>query len=130
MAKRKILIVEDEVDILDIVKMRFTANNYAVVTASDGETALKMIREEKPDAVLLDIRMPGMDGLTVLKKIREDDKAIPVFIYTAYSNEERVKLANELNATGFIIKTNDLQSEIVKITATLDIADKYKNKTK
>lgn len=128
MAKKKMLIVEDEVDILDIVKTRFTANNYDVVTAPDGETALAIIQKEKPDAVLLDIRMPGMDGLTVLKKIRENDKNIPVFIYTAYSNEERVKMASQFNATGFIVKTNDLQAEIDKITATLQIADKYKKR--
>lgn len=126
MNKRKILIVDDEIDILNLAKTRFQANNYTVVTAADGETALAKMREEKPDAILLDILMPRMDGITTLKKIREEDAKIPVFIYTAYSNEERVKVASQFNATGFIIKTNDLQEEIGKITAALDVADQYK----
>lgn len=130
MAKKKILVIDDEVDILDIVKARLLANNYDVITASDGETGLVKMREEKPDAVILDILLPQTDGLTILKKIREEDKAIPVFMYTAYSNEERIKLASKLNATGFIIKTSDLQNEIDKIKTTLEIADKYKKKTK
>ncbi len=130
MANKKILVIDDEVDILDIVKARLLANNYDVITASDGETGLVKMREEKPDAVILDILLPQTDGLTILKKIREEDKAIPVFMYTAYSNEERIKLASKLNATGFIIKTSDLQNEIDKIKTTLEIADKYKKKTK
>jgi len=130
MDKKKILIVDDEVDMVDILSVRFEANNYSVITASDGESALEKVQREKPDAIILDVMMPQMDGLAVLKKIREKDEKLPIFIFTAFSNEERVKIAEKYNATGFIIKTNDLQGEIDKITATLKIADKYKNKPK
>ena len=130
MTKKKILVIDDEVDILDLVKARLQVNGYDVITASDGESGLAKMRKETPDAVILDILLPQADGLTILKKIREEDKTIPVFMYTAYSNEERIRLASKLNATGFIIKTSDLQGEIDKIKATLDIADKYKNKIK
>jgi DNA-binding response OmpR family regulator len=126
MGKKKILVVDDEVDILEIIKFRLEAKNYTVITANDGETALSKWKKEKPDALVLDIMMPHIDGLSVLKKIREEDKKLPIFIITAFSNEERIKIAKEYNANGFIIKTGDLQKEIDKITTTVEIAEKYK----
>ncbi|MDD3905018.1 MAG: response regulator [Candidatus Omnitrophica bacterium] len=128
MAKKKVLIVDDEVDFLEMLKLRLEANNYAVVTARDGNDALEKFKKEKPAAVLLDILMPGMDGLDILKKIRKDDTKIPVFIITAFSNEERFRVANKFNASGFIVKTNDLQKEIQNITAAIGISEDFKGK--
>jgi CheY-like chemotaxis protein len=119
-------VVDDEIDFLEMLKLRLEANNYAVVTALDGKEAINKFKQEKPDAVLLDILMPGIDGIDVLKKIRKDNPHIPVFIITAFSNEERFKLANKFNASGFILKTSDLQAEIGNITSALAIADRYK----
>ncbi|MDP3730551.1 MAG: response regulator, partial [Candidatus Omnitrophota bacterium] len=62
MAKRKILIVDDEPDFLEVMRARLEANNYEVTTVANGEEALIRIKNNKPDAVLLDIMMPGMDG--------------------------------------------------------------------
>ena len=67
------------------------------------------IRTEKPDAVLLDIMMPHVDGLTVLKNIRQENKTLPIFIATAFANEERRQIANTFNANGFMLKTQNLQ---------------------
>ena len=128
MAKRKILVVDDEIDFLEMIKLRFEANNYTVVTAMDGNEALEKFKSEKPDAILLDILMPGMDGIDVLKSIRKDDAKVPVFIITAFSNEERFKLANKFNASGFIVKTNDLQREIQNITSAIRIAEDFKGR--
>lgn len=128
MTKKKVLIVDDEVDFLEMLKLRLEANNYAVVTARDGNDALEKFKKEKPAAVLLDILMPGMDGLDILKKIRKDDTKIPVFIITAFSNEERFRVANKFNASGFIVKTNDLQKEIQNITAAIGISEDFKGK--
>ena len=128
MAKRKILVVDDEIDFLEMMRLRLEANNYSVVTASEGNEALEKFRKEKPVAVLLDILMPGMDGIDVLKKMRREDSKIPIFIVTAFSNEERFKLANTFNASGFIVKTNDLQSEIQNITAAIGIAEDFKGR--
>ena len=128
MAKRKILIVDDEVDFVDLVRARLEANGYEVVTSNNGKDALSKVREDKPDAVLLDIMMPELDGLSVLKEIRAKDSGLPVFILTAFSNEERVKIAGKLNATGFIVKTQDLGREIKNITAAIEIYEKFKEK--
>ena len=130
MAKKKILLVDDEIDFLDMMRLRLEANGYSVITASEGGEALEKFGKEKPAAVLLDILMPGMDGIDVLKKMRREDPKIPIFMITAFSNEERFRLANTFNASGFIVKTNDLQSEIQNITAAIGIAEDFKGPKK
>lgn len=128
MAKRKILVVDDEIDFLEMIKLRLEANNYTVITAMDGNEALEKFKKEKPVAVLLDVLMPGMDGIDVLKQIRKDDAKIPVFIITAFSNEERFQIANKFNASGFIVKTNDLQREIQNITTAIGISEEFRGR--
>ncbi|MFA5143061.1 MAG: response regulator [Candidatus Omnitrophota bacterium] len=126
MVKRKILVVDDEIDFLEMIRLRLEANNYTVITAINGDEALEKFAKEKPAAILLDILMPGMDGIDVLKKIRKTDTKVPVFIITAFSNEERFSVANKLNASGFIVKTSDIQKEIQSITSAIAIAENFK----
>lgn len=126
MAKRKILVVDDEVDFTELMKTRLEANDYEVLVANNGKEALEIVKKSKPAAVLLDIMMPEVDGMTVLKQIRAEDARLPVFIITAFSNEERVKEASKLNASGFVVKTQDLGAEIKNITSAIEIAEKYK----
>lgn len=129
MAKKKILIVDDEVDFAEIMRVRLAADNYDVIIANNGKDALGIVKKDKPDAVLLDIMMPEIDGLTVLKQIRDMNQNIPVFMITAFSNEERIKIASQLNASGFIVKSQqDIAKEIKNITSAIDIADKYRGK--
>ena len=128
MAKRKVLLVDDEVDFLELMKTRLEANGYEVITANNGKDALNRFKNDKPAALLLDIMMPELDGLSVLKAIRAEDALLPIFIVTAFSNEERVKVAGKLNATGFIVKTQDLGKEIKNITQAIEIAEKFKDK--
>ena len=129
MAKKKILVVDDEVDFTELMKARLEANDFEVAIANNGESALDMVRTVKPDAVLLDIMMPGIDGLTVLKKVRAEFPALPVFMITAFSNEEKIRAAGKFNASGFIIKSrHDISEEIKTIKDAIEIADKYKEK--
>ena len=121
MEKKKILVVDDEPDFLKMIKIRLEASQYDVILSKNGEDALKKIKSEKPNAVLLDILMPGLDGLEVLRKIRKTNKVLPVFIITAFSTEERFELAKNLNASGFIVKTVDLKKEVETL------GDKYKS---
>jgi len=127
MGNKKILVVDDEPDFLKMIKIRLEANDYNVIVASNGKEALEQIKSVIPDAVLLDILMPGIDGLEVLKRIRKTNPNLPVFIITAFSNEERFESAKKLNASGFIVKTGDLQREVENITNVLRLSDKFKN---
>jgi len=127
MLKKKILVVDDEPDFLKMIKIRLEANEYDVVVATNGKEALEQVKDHNPDAVLLDILMPGIDGLEVLKRIRKANAKLPVFIITAFSNEERFELAKKFNASGFIVKTGDLKREVENITNVLRLSDKFKN---
>ena len=130
MAKRKILIVDDEPDFLAVMSARLEANDYNVTTAATGEDALEYVKNSKPDAVLLDILMPGIDGLEVLRRIRKMDDSLPVYIITAFSTDERFKVANKLGASGFIVKTDDLAKEVDNITSALDMSARFHKKGK
>ncbi len=116
MDKLKILVVDDEPQFVELIKMRLEDDGYDVVTAFDGREGLEKVKSESPDAVLLDILMPGLDGIKVLKKIRSKNKDLPVFIVTAFSNEERFEKARKYDVSGFIVKTSDLKREVENIT--------------
>ena len=126
--KKKILVVDDESAFVEMIKMRLEASDYEVVTASNGKEGLSQVKAQKPDVVLLDIMMPEMDGLSVLKEIRSQDKKLPVYMLTAFSDSERFKMASQLNASGFIVKTKDLKEQVKNITSALSMSDRYKGK--
>jgi len=129
MGKNKILLVDDDAAFLKAIKVRLETNGFDVITASNGKEGLEKAEIENPDAVLLDIMMPDIDGLSVLRQIRSRDPHLPIFILTAYSNDEMKKIERELNATGLIMKTGDMADEIEKISAAINIAVKYRGKT-
>ena len=83
--KKKILVVDDEQNIRTLLREELTDEGYDVLLAENGAQGLTMIKEEKPDLVTLDIRMPGEDGLSLLRKIREIEYDLPVIICSAYS---------------------------------------------
>ena len=133
MNKKRILLVDDEPDFVELIKGRLEANEYQVMTAVNGQEALDILRRLKPekfDAVLLDILMPEMDGLSALKEIRRQDKQLPVFMLTAYSDSGQFKKADELGASGYIVKTSDLQKEINNINAALRVSKRFKPEEK
>ena len=83
--KKKILIVDDEIDFINMIKIRLEAKDYEVLGANDGQEGLKVAQDEKPDVILLDILMPGKDGYTMIRelKLNDDTKDIPVIVVTA-----------------------------------------------
>jgi len=124
--KKAILVVDDELEFLKMIRIRLEANNYEMVTAVNGQQALDKLGDYKLDAVLLDIMLPDINGIELLKKIRKKYKDLPVFIITAFSSSERFTLANKFNASGFIVKTEDLQKEIDNITGAIRLAGRFK----
>lgn len=124
--KKAILVVDDEIEFLKMIRLRLEANDYEVITAINGAQAMEKLKNYKLDAILLDILLPDMNGIDILKMIRKKDKNMPVFMITAFSSPERFELANKFNASGFIIKTDDLQIEVNNITSAIRLADKFK----
>lgn len=100
----KMLVVDDELDICNFLKSFFVEKQYEVRTATGGEEALALARSEKPDVVLLDIKMPGMSGIEALRQLKEIDKKIKVIMVTAVEETSMVDLAKELGADDYITK--------------------------
>jgi len=125
---KKILVVDDDLDFLYIIRMMLKADDYEVVTASSGREGLAKATNEKFDAILLDIRMPDFNGIKVLELVRKRDKKLPVFILTTHSDMMNFKLSKRFDASGFIVKTGDLSTEIRNIKRVLGVAERYKGK--
>ncbi|MFC1668098.1 response regulator transcription factor [Chlamydiota bacterium] len=108
---KKILVVDDEISIAEILKVRLEANGYAVDIAVDGMEALKKIREEKPDLVVLDLMLPKIDGYKIVGMMKHDRnlKEIPVIIFTARTQDSDVNLGLEMGAVAYIPKPFDPQ---------------------
>jgi len=106
MAQKKILVVDDELDILEVIKGRLEFQGYKVILAAGGEEGLEKIKSEKPDLVVLDIVMPKMNGWEVLKRIRDDEatRELPVIMLTAKGDTEAILESQRLKATDYFIK--------------------------
>ena len=103
---KRIVLAEDEPQIAKLVEFKLKKEGYLVTWKEDGEEALKAIKADKPDLILLDIMMPVMDGYEVLRHIREDEnlKSIPVVMLTARAQEKDVVKGIDLGADDYIIK--------------------------
>lgn len=100
----KILTVDDEMEICNILYDFFTPKGYEVIKAQSGKEAIEKVNAQKPDLVFLDIRMPEMDGLEVLKQIKKIDKSIIVVMLTVLKDEVTAKKAVKLGAFDYITK--------------------------
>jgi len=110
---KRVLIVDDEEDIRNILKDQFEELHYEVVTASNGQIALDKTLESSFDVIVSDIRMPEMDGLTLVKNIRETNKEVPIYLVTAFS-EYSEKDILVLGVSAIIFKPFDAD-EIVEV---------------
>lgn len=118
MAKEKILIVEDEKDLVKILKYNLEKEGYRVSVATDGEAGLATFRKEKPDLIVLDIMMPRMDGYEVCKAIRQESK-VPIIMLTAKTEEVDRVLGLELGADDYVTKPYSVREVTARIKAIL-----------
>ena len=111
-----VLLIEDDEFLAELYATKLNLEGYKVVLANDGEKGLKMIKEKKPDLVLLDIILPKMDGFEILTKIKADPelKSIPVILLTNLSQKDEVKRGLDLGANDYLIKAHFMPSEVVK----------------
>ncbi len=118
-----ILVIDDEQDILSVVSLRLKRHGHEVICVRSGEEGLRFLREDKPDLILLDIRMPGLDGYEVCKRIRKspDLKTIPILFFTIAGDQDREvpKKCAEVGAQGYILKPFSDEDLLEKITHCL-----------
>ncbi len=125
----KVLVVDDESNILDVVELYLLREGFKVVRAADGPTALKLYTEEKPDLVLLDVMLPKMDGLEVLRQIRLNQQlAVPVIMLTSKSEEEDKLVGLEAGADDYITKPFSPRELVARVKVALRRVEEQQNR--
>jgi len=118
----KILIVEDDEDFLSILKTKFTSEGFSVVTAKDGEEGLGVVEKENPDLILSDVLIPKMNGIEMIKKIRESNKKVLVMFLTNIKDDDYTKNILELGEE-YLVKSDLRLNDIVeKVKAKLNLS--------
>lgn len=114
--RNTVLLVEDSKAIQQIYRNKLTLEQFHVVTADNGMEAIKILSQEKPDIVLLDLMMPIMDGYKVLQVMKTDSTLakIPVLVFSAKGQPEEVEKALNLGAAGYIVKATTKPNEVVE----------------
>ncbi len=117
MEKITVQIIEDETSLSNILKDELVEEKFNVIQSFDGEEGFKMAKENKPDIILLDIIMPKLNGIELLKRLKSegDLKNIPVIILTAYGDLEKISNTISLGALAYFIKDQQNLSDIPKI---------------
>jgi len=116
----KILVIDDEVQLIEMLKMRLEANSYDVVSACNGEEGVEQVKSENPDLIILDIMMPIMDGFEVCKILKSTPQycKIPIIFLSAKAQENDLKIGDGSSADAFIKKpfeTTDLLDKIAEL---------------
>jgi len=114
--KKTILIVEDDKFLRELISRKHSGEGFDALEAVDGEEGIKKIKEEKPDLVLLDLILPGIDGFEVLARLREDPEisSIPVIILSNLGQREEVEKGLKLGAIDYLIKAHFTPGEIIE----------------
>jgi len=117
----RVLVVDDESDIVSSIQYRLKLHEFEIITAAHGKEGLEKAANEKPDLILLDIRMPVMDGYEMLERLknRPDLKDIPVIMFTAYSDAKDIAKAADLGIVDYITKPFDFTELMGKISNAL-----------
>ena len=121
MAKEKILVVDDEEDILELLRFNLSREGYQISCAASGEDALSLVRSEIPDLIVLDLMLPGMDGLEVTRRLKNNlsTKDIPIVMLTAKGEEADIVTGLELGADDYITKPFSPRILVARVRAVL-----------
>jgi len=121
MSVKKILVVDDEEDLVKTMSFRLKSAGYDVIVACDGHEALEKARKEKPDLIILDLMLPKLDGYNVCRMLKFDEnyKNIPVIMLTARVQEDDKKLGTKVGADAYITKPFHYEEVLAKIKELL-----------
>ena len=120
---QKILIVEDEPDVADLVSFNLERAGFQIAVAHDGLIGLQMALVEKPDLSLLDLMMPGLDGIEVLRRLRESEacKAVPVIMLSARTQQDEIDDGLSLGAADYLVKPVESKAVIASVERLLPL---------
>lgn len=109
MDKKKILLVEDEIDLVDMLRLRLEESDYDVLTAHDGEQGFERARTDRPDLIILDLMLPKMDGYKICGLLKKDARyaKTPIIIFSARAQESDIQLGREMGADAYVTKPFD-----------------------
>jgi len=124
--KLKVLLVDDEDDFRQLMKFWLESRGYSAIPAQNGMEALTMIGKKAPDIVLLDIRMPVLDGIETLKRIRKNDKTLPVILISAYVNDPKAKDVLSYGVSGIFYKGKNFEEVLPLLESALRTHKKLK----
>ena len=130
MAKKKLLIVDDEKDFIAMVTERLAAKGFEIIEAFDGKDGIEKAHIEKPDIILLDIMMPEMNGYDMCRKLKIDEnyKDIPIIMVTAKFQPNDVEFGKEMGADAYLTKPLELETLSHKIEALLRLRKNHRKK--
>jgi len=114
-----VLVVDDEPDFRQLMTYWLESKGYSVLVAADGEAAIQLVKEKKPNVIFMDLRMPVMDGIEAIKKIREFDKDIPIIIISAYVDDPKTKEAIAYGISGVFYKGKDFEEGLSLLEVAL-----------
>ncbi len=125
MKKTKIAVIEDEVDILEVINYNLSKEGFDVCSALDGEEGLALIKKEVPDLVLLDLMLPGLDGIEICRKLKTDysTRSIPIIMVTAKGEESDIVLGLGMGADDYMVKPFRPRELIARIRSVLRRGD-------
>lgn len=114
---KKVCIVEDEPMIQEIYKIKLEEEGFQVITANDGEEGFELIKKELPDIALIDVSMPKIDGVTLIRMLQKDEALlkIPVIITSNVNDENTLKKAGELDVKFYLVKSLFTPKDVVRI---------------
>jgi len=121
MPKEKILVVDDEEDILELLKYNLSREGYQVLCTTSGEKTLNLVKAETPDLIVLDLMLPGMDGLEVARRLKDNDntKNVPIVMLTAKGEEADIVTGLELGADDYVTKPFSPRILLARVRAVL-----------
>ena len=132
MKKAKILVVDDERDIIELVSYNLEKEGFKVISATDGEKALELVSSDKPEVIILDLMLPGIDGLDVCRELKKNDQtsSIPVIMLTAKGEESDIVIGLELGADDYITKPFSPRVLVARVKAVLRRIESKKEEDK
>jgi DNA-binding response OmpR family regulator len=124
-SRKKVLVVDDEKDIVDLVAYNLSRNGYDAITANDGNAALEMVEKSPPDLIILDLMLPGLDGTEVARRLKADPRtaSIPIVMLTAKGEETDVVVGLTLGADDYVTKPFSMKVLLARVGSVLRRAE-------